>query len=174
MPKLNSICEEEIYSTIYTNEAERLPNHLYYKCGDIAVAEDLMQEAFIKLWNKCAEVLLDTVTGFLYTVSNRLFIDKVRSDKVVLNFEKSHFINNNSEDPYFILRTEEFRKKLESAISNLPDGQREAFLLNRIDKLTYKEIAKRLEISTTAVEKRMTKALIKLKSSIEEIKTMNI
>ena len=88
--------------------------------------------------------------------------------------QKTQILNNNSEDPHFILRTKEFREKLETAISNLPDGQREAFLLNRIDKLTYKEIAHLLEISTTAVENRMTKALIKLKSSIEELKTMNI
>jgi RNA polymerase sigma-70 factor (ECF subfamily) len=169
-----SICEEKTYSDIYTSEAEKLRNHLYYKCGDLVVAEDLMQEAFIKLWNKCAEVLIETVTGFLYTVSNRLFIDKIRSEKVALNFEKSQLPESNSPDPYFILRTEEFREKIETSISNLPEGQREAFLLNRIDKLTYKEIAERLEISTTAVENRMNKALLKLKTNIEEFKQYNI
>lgn len=74
---------------------------MYYKCGDLAVAEYLMQEASIKLWNKCAEVLFENVTGFLYTVSNRLFIDKIRSDKVALNFEKLRLPESNSPDPYF-------------------------------------------------------------------------
>jgi RNA polymerase sigma-70 factor (ECF subfamily) len=138
----------------------------------MAMAEDLVQEAFIKLWNKCRDVVYATVVGFVYTIANRLFLDKMRSNKVSLKFEKSQVMQNDNEDPLFILRTDEFRTKIEGAISELPDGQREAFLLNRIDKLTYKEIALRLEISETAVEKRMTKALIKLKSKIEEFKNI--
>lgn len=168
-----SICEEETYNNIYRNEAEKLRNHLYYKCGDFAVAEDFVQEVFLKLWNKCKDVVLETVVGFLYTASNRMFIDKIRSEKVSLKFEKKQLPQINSEDPYFQLRTEEFREKIETAISNLPDGQREAFLLNRIDKLTYKEIAVKLEISTTAVENRMSKALVRLKNTIEELHDFN-
>ena len=70
-------------------------------------------------------------------------------------------------------RTKEFRLKLETVISNLPEKQREAFLMNRIDKLTYKEIALRLEVSETAIEKRISKALIKL-NNISEIKDFSI
>jgi RNA polymerase sigma-70 factor (ECF subfamily) len=172
MPTTKSICEQEVYSDLYRTHAGQLRNHLYYKCGDMAVAEDLVQESFIRLWNKCKEVVFDTVVGFVYTVANRLFLDKMRSEKVALKFEKSLVTQNNNEDPLYILRTDEFRVKIEGAISELPDGQREAFLLNRIDKLTYKQIAERLEISETAVEKRMTKALVKLKSKIEEFKNI--
>ncbi len=167
-----SVCDKDVYSELYTKHAPQLRNHLYYKCGDLSVAEDLAQESFIRLWNKCKEVVFETVTGFLYTIGNRLFLDKVRSKKVVLKFEKEQVQQANHEDPYYIFRTKEFREKIEGVISDLPDGQREAFLLNRIDKLTYKEIAVRLEISETAVEKRITKALIKLKSKIEEFKNI--
>ncbi len=166
------VCDQEIYSNLYTEHAPLLRNHLYYKCGDLDVAEDLTQESFIRLWNKCKEVIYETVTGFIYTIANRLFIDRVRTEKVALKFEKEQIQQYDHEDPYYILRTEEFRNKIESVISDLPDGQREAFLLNRIDRLTYKEIAIRLQISETAVEKRMTKALIKLKTKIKELKNI--
>ena len=170
----DSVCEEQVYNTLYRQNAKNLRNHLYYKFGDLTQAEDVVQEAFIKLWNKCHSVVLEKATSFLYTVAKNLFIDKLRSKKVHLEFEKKQ--NHSSvdhQDPYFYLRTEEFKLKIESTISALPDKQREAFLLNRIEKLTYKEIAQKLEISQTAVEKRIANALLKLKE-ITEIKNFNI
>ena len=133
-----------------------------------------MHDTFHRLWNKCAEVVYEKVVGFLYRVSNNLFLDHVRSQKVSLKFEKSLLPKTDKSDPFFQLRTEEFREKLEEAISNLPDGQREAFLLNRIDKLTFKEIGEQLDISQTAVEKRIAKALLKLKETIAELKNYKI
>jgi RNA polymerase sigma factor (sigma-70 family) len=57
------------------------------------------------------------------------------------------------------LEEQEFKQQLEKAISDLPEGQREVFLLNRIDKKTYREIAEMLGVSVKAIEKRMHKAL---------------
>lgn len=169
-----SLCEEHIFEAVYRENAQKLRNHLYYKCGDMSVSEDIMQESFLRLWNKCKEAVLESVGGYIYTIANRLFIDQVRSKKVNLKFEKSQYARDNHEDPHYLLRTEEFRDQLEKAISDLPEGQREAFLMNRIDKLTYKQIAETLHISETAVEKRMTKALLNLKTKVEELKSYKI
>ena len=49
------------------------------------------------------------------------------------------------------------------AIADLPENQRIVFLMNRLDKKTYKEIAELLDISVKAVEKRMHKALKELR-----------
>lgn len=173
MNKSPSVCEEQIYNNLYKSHAESLRNHLYFKFGDLSQAEDIVQEAFIKLWAKCNSIILEKAGGFLYTVAKNLFIDKIRSKKVALQFEKSSVNLQDNEDPYFHLRTKEFKQRLESVISSLPEKQREAFLLNRIEKLTYKEIAQKLEISQTAVEKRIAKALIKLKE-ITELEKRNI
>jgi RNA polymerase sigma-70 factor (ECF subfamily) len=169
-----SLCDETVYNSVYLDNAEKLRNLLYYKCGDLNQAEDLVQEAFIKLWNKCAEVVHEKVGGFLYTVATHLFLDQVRSKKVSLKFEKTLVDQTEHEDPYFQLRSDEFRGKIEEAISSLPEGQREAFLLNRIDKLTYKQIAEQLNISQTAVEKRISKALTKLRLLIKELENFSI
>ncbi|WP_116769125.1 RNA polymerase sigma factor [Maribacter litoralis] len=168
-----SVCEERVYNQIYRTHAEVLRNYLYYKFGDMQRAEDIVHDSFVKLWNKCSSVVYDRVTGFLYKIARNLMIDNLRNKKVALKFEKGLVHVQENEDPYFKLRTKEFRSKLESVISNLPEKQREAFLMNRIDKLTYKEIALRLEVSETAIEKRISKALIKL-NSITEIKDFSI
>lgn len=167
MNKPLSVCDEDVYNNLYKTHAEGLRNHLYYKFGNLTQAEDIVQDAFIKLWGKCSTVIYEKAAGFLYTIAKNLFIDTIRSNKVALKFEKENFSIQDNEDPYFHLRTKEFKEQIESVISALPEKQREAFLLNRIEKLTYKEIAIKLEISQTAVEKRIAKALIKLKEITE-------
>lgn len=173
MGKEPSVCEESVYNSIYRTHAESLRNYLYYKFGDMERAEDIVHDSFMKLWSKCSTVVYDKVARFLYSISRNLMIDTLRTKKVALKFKKSLVIEQDNEDPYFKLRTKEFRIKLESVISDLPEKQREAFLMNRIDKLTYKEIAVRLEVSETAIEKRISKALIKL-NTITEIKDFSI
>lgn len=170
----HTVCHEQTYDVLYRTHFERLRNYVYYKCGDLDKAQDITQESFIQLWKKCADVLLEKVTGFIYTVANNLFLTEVRSQKVALKFEKGQRERPQANDPFFILRTNEFRDKIETAISDLPDGQREVFLMNRIDGLSYKEIAKLLEVSETAIEKRMSKALVKLRDKIEEFKKYKI
>ena len=169
-----SLCEEQTFSTVYDQDSEKIRNFLYYKSGDLQQAEDLMQDVFTKLWRKCKDVSFETVTGFLFKAANNLFLDQVRQNKVVLKFEKSQNISQKPDDPYFQLRTEEFKTQLESAISSLPDNQREAFLMNRIDKMTFKEIAQTLEVSQTSVERRVSQALSTLKDTIVELENLKI
>jgi RNA polymerase sigma-70 factor (ECF subfamily) len=65
------------------------------------------------------------------------------------------------------MEKDEFAKELQEAIASLPEKQRTVFLMNRIDELTYREIAQRLEIGVKAVEKRMHEALEFLMNKIE-------
>ena len=74
-----------------------------------------------------------------------------------------------NENPEFLLEEKEFMDKLQNAISDLKEGQREVFLLSRIDKKTYKEIAEMLSISVKTVEKRMTLALKQLREKVGNI-----
>lgn len=173
MSENQSVCEEKVYASLYKEHAESLRNYLYYKFGDMEKAEDTVQESFLKIWMKCKEVLFNKFKPFLYKISNNLVLDSLRKNKVALKFQKTLVDIQDNEDPYFILRTNEFKTKLENVISELPEKQREAFLMNRIDKLSYKEIAIRLEVSQTAIEKRISKALIKLKN-IPEIESFKI
>jgi RNA polymerase sigma-70 factor (ECF subfamily) len=65
------------------------------------------------------------------------------------------------------MQEDEYMKKLQTALSNLTEAQRTAFLMNRIEGKKFKEIAKLLDISTKAVEKRIYGALDKLRKDIE-------
>lgn len=160
-----SVCEEQVFKSVFDTHAEHLINFMYYKSGDRQQSEDLMQDAYGKLWQECSKVSIEKAKSFLFTVANNLFLNYVNHKKVVLKFEQRGHSDRNGESPEFLLEEAEFKLKLEAAIAALPEGQREVFLMNRIDKLKYKEIAERLGVSVKAIEKRMHKALAALRKT---------
>ena len=168
------VCEETNYQLLYEQHANQLRNFLYYKCGSLSQAEDMAHEAFIKLWENCSKVLFDKVKSFVFTVANRLFLNAVEHNKVKLNFEKSVSATNTSENPEHVLREKEFKIHLENAIGNLPQSQREVFLMHRIDRMSYQEIADLQGVSIKAIHKRMYKAMAKLKDAVQELNDYKI
>lgn len=170
MPHIhNSVCNETVFNQVYDLNSETLRNYLYYQCRDLQQAEDLVQNAFIKLYNNCKKVLFEKAKGFLYAVAKNEFYNQVAHKKVVLEYAKTPQRNADLETPEYIIEEDEFKEKLQAAINALPDGQREVFLLNRIDKKTYKEIAIMLDVSQKAIEKRMHKALVKMRKVVKNI-----
>ncbi len=157
--KNKSVCDLENFNLIYESNAKDLRNYLFYKFGDLETAEDIVQESFIRLWEKCLEIIFVKAKAFLFKIATNLSIDKKRHAKVVLNYEKRFNSHIDNQDPEFLLQEKEFMDKLQDTIGSLPEKQREVFLLNRIDKKTYKEISEILKISVKAVEKRMHNAL---------------
>ena len=157
------LCQEKVFQSVFMNQAERLRNFLFYKTGNLQQAEDLMQDAFGKLWENCAKVAIEKTKSFLFTVANNLFLNQMAHQKVVLKFENQGHSQQINATPQYLLEEKEFKKRLEKAISALPEGQRIVFLMNRIDKKKYREIAEELSISVKAVEKRMHQALSSLR-----------
>jgi RNA polymerase sigma-70 factor (family 1) len=165
---LTGICEEIIFANFFRSQAKTLRNYLLYKFGNEEQAEDVTQEAFIKLWENCSKVPLDKAKSFLYTVANNTTLNQIAHQKVVLQYSKNNILpQSTSESPEFLLEEEQFKIKLQKAIAGLSEAQRTAFLLNRIDGKKYHEIAEILEISVKAVEKRIHGALVELRKEIE-------
>ncbi len=152
----------------YDEYFESLRGFLYYKTGDIGLAEDIVQEVFIKVWEKRASVDRSTLKSFLYTIANNLMINHINHLKVVARHEGEVKVGQTKEreSPQFVLEEKEFEVKLNRCIESMPEGCREVFLMNRIDKLKYGEIAERIGVSVKAVEKRMSKALTIVREQI--------
>lgn len=165
----NSVCKPQVYESLYNKHAKDLRNYLFYKFGNLESAEDIVQESFIKLWQKCADVVLEKAKSFLYTIATNMFLNEKSHDKVVLKYQQIPQDDTNVESPEFLMLEKEYMDKLQKVLADLPDGQREVFLLNRIDKKTYTEIADLLNLSVKAVEKRMHNALIYVREKIGNI-----
>ncbi|MBT8259994.1 MAG: RNA polymerase sigma factor [Bacteroidia bacterium] len=164
-----SVCEQKTYEFLFDTYSKALYSFIYYKCGDVHQAEDVVQEAFIKLWNNCSKVAFEKAKSFLFTVARNLFLNDVAHKKIVLQHQLDFTPKVSNETPQFLLEEQEFMLKLKSAIADLPEKQREVFLLSRIDKKKYSEISEIVGISVKAVEKRMSQALVVLRKKIGDI-----
>ncbi len=159
---LNQVEFEQLFDQYF----ESIKNFVYFKTGNTAVSEDIVQETFIKLWERRTEIKKETVSSLLYTIASNLSKNHIKHQAVVFNFANKQRIHSYADTPQQILEGQEFKDKLEMALGSLSEAHRTTFLMNRIEKLTYVEIAKRLEISVKTVEKRMSVSLKQLYSSL--------
>jgi len=168
---ISNICEELIFSNFFKANVKTLKNYLYYKFGNEEQAEDVTQEAFIKLWENCGNVPIEKAKSFIYTVANNATLNQIAHQKVVLEYAKNNAPSMaTSESPEYKMEEDQFKVKLQNAIAKLSEAQRSAFLLHRIDGKKYHEIAEILDISVKAVEKRIHGALVELRKEIDNIR----
>lgn len=161
------VCKEAVYSEIYQRLSEGLWRFAYMRCGNSAQADDLCQDAFIKLWNNCKKVKPNLAKAFLYRVTSNAFLNQVAHQKVVHRYLHAPKAVQNDQSPQYLMEEKEFGQQLERALGRLTEAQRTAFLLNRIEGKKYTEIAELLGISVKAVEKRMSQALRKLREDLK-------
>lgn len=170
MEEQGDVCKENVFKNLFDSISQELHNFIYYKFGKDNNPEDLVQEAFIKLWDNCHKVSIENARGFLFTVANNLSINAAARAKTALNYRANNPGNEvDPENPQFKLELEEFDNRLKTALENLTEDQRTTFLMNRIDGLKHREIAELLGISQKAVEKRIYTALKKLKDELGNI-----
>ncbi len=157
---------KEEFKVCFDQYFEPIRKYLYYRSGNEHLASDITQEVFLKLWEKQIKYEGTRTKNLLYKIASDLFISHFRKNKVAENYTQSlsfDFHQANAEEAIYY---EELKTKYEKALALLPEKQRVVFLMNRIDELTYKEIAERLDLSVKAIEKRMTQAIASLKQQL--------
>lgn len=136
---------------------------------DKDIAEDIVQDVFINVWEK--REILDisiSVKAYLFksTINQSLnHIKKVSN----INQREARYSSEAGEDVNSteqIIALKETRQRIDAAINALPDGCRTVFILSRYEHLSYKEIASELGISVKTVENQMVKALKHLRKCL--------
>lgn len=154
---------EEIFNTWY----EPIRNYIFYKTGEMKVAEDISQDVFLKVWEKRDQVRPETIKPYLYKLAGNLFINRFEHRQVELKFRVDYQAGIYNENPEYEMQVKEFDRKLQEALGKLDERNRVVFLMNRVERYTYQRIAERLGIGVKAVEKRMSQALSFLKKEMD-------
>lgn len=146
--------------------------------GDIQVSQDLVQDAFLKLWEKTKnETTIVSPKAYLFQAVKNSCLNHHRHVSVTHSFEeeltvkinsleKSVYFENN--DPLQSLLELEIEDKIEDITKAMPEKCRKVFKMSRKDFLKNKQIAKELGISEKMVEKHISKALLLLRSGISD------
>ena len=126
-------------------------------------AEDLIQDAFIRFEAYRRHTEVEQPEAFLTRAVVNLSIDRHRHERTlpeteVLTDDTIAFDTGGQPDE--VLAGRQRLKKLSEGLDALPQRTREAFAMHRIDGLSQGEVARRLGITVSAVEKHIAKALM--------------
>jgi len=76
------------FKSIFDDNFDKIRNYVYFKCGNIQQAEDIAQEAFLKLWEKRNVVKKETLLSYLYRIAHNIFINQAKREQLSFNFQE--------------------------------------------------------------------------------------
>lgn len=135
--------------------------------GSADAAEDLVQEVFIAVWRRRAELAPAAVSrAYLYKAARHRALNALRHDRI------ARAASDSSEPTLAVASAEddlvqgEVETAVRAAIARLPERARLMFTLSRDEGLTYAEIATVTGVSVKTVETQMGRALRALRESL--------
>ncbi|MFA5818438.1 MAG: RNA polymerase sigma-70 factor [Bacteroidales bacterium] len=138
------------------------------------LAEEIVQETFIKFWENRASIKIDiSFKAYIFKSVHNNCINYLKKSDLIRRQSKQMFdeimyhnelaLQNFSSEIIESLVSDELESRLNNALDDLPPQSRKIFIMNRFDQLTYNEIAKELKISVNTVKTQMKRALKKLR-----------
>ncbi|HEV2363493.1 MAG TPA: sigma-70 family RNA polymerase sigma factor [Caulobacteraceae bacterium] len=132
-------------------------------------AEDCAQEVFARMLRSDQESI-ERPQAYLFTIAARVAIDwrrRRRTARVALHDPIDQFVLASGEgSPASVLEGREGLERVAEVLKELPEVTREVFLLNRLEGLTYTQLAARYAMTVKQIERHMVKALTRLRSRI--------
>ena len=158
-------------------------NFLYRQVGSSALAEDMLQEVFLRIIRTAPRYTRKAkFTTWMYTIARNLCVDQSRRAKHRQHPSLDQPLGRDSAGKRTLgdrmashgpavdrqAIGSELRDRLAEAISTLSDEQREVFLMREYHNLPFKEIAEIVGCSENTVKSRMRYALERLRQQLEE------
>lgn len=180
---MNTSEEKALFEAIKLNDEKAFEKlfHFYYShlclfatkiLRDDISAEEIVQDFFVKLWEKRTHLTIETsVKNYLFRSVKNLCLNYVQHNKIKLRHAQtiiSDAQNNTLKDEYYEI---DLAEKIEESILALPEKRQIIFRLSREDGLKYREIAEKLNVSIKTVETQMSLAIKTLRDKLKNYKT---
>ncbi|MEZ4843557.1 MAG: RNA polymerase sigma-70 factor [Bacteroidia bacterium] len=151
---------------IYIQNYESLCRFAQFYLDDAQLAEDAVQQLFLKLIdNKVNLTLIKNQKAYLMTSLKNQILNDLRKEKILVQLETEDFVAD-TVGLHEKLEATELHDKIKKLIEQLPEKCRYIFRLSREENMSYKQISELLEISPKTVENQISKALKYLKEKI--------
>jgi RNA polymerase sigma-70 factor (ECF subfamily) len=162
-----ALSEEELY-TCYRRLEKPLYNVLFRWLWHAQDCQDLIHDAFLRLWDKRANVDAAHIDNLAWTTALNLARNRLRWRRLWRSADTIDLPNDES-DPAEVTNRHQRELKLRAALKSLPTSQRHVVLLSEFGGLTTAEIAHVLGIPPGTVGSRKHLALAQLKKRFPEI-----
>lgn len=152
--------DEAAFSILFQLYHQQLGDYIYSLTGSLSIAEEIVQEVFVKCWTK-RQLLrnVESVRSYIFRLSRNHTLNSLRQvarEKASRNAWIHSAASVPEEEGIF---NETHFRLIDEAIDQLPPQQRKAYLLSRKEGLMYEEIARQMEISRETVKRHLQLAL---------------
>lgn len=162
------------FAELYKNEYFGVFRFLARKLGNDHEAQEITQDAFVKVWKLNEVDSIDNLKAFVYRVASNLAIDALRRKNVEDRYKGQLTVDESERmrlagvienaDQYEALARKQQVEAIMIVIQSLPRNCQIAFILNRFKGLNYNEVACRMGVSKSMIEKHVSKALAALRA----------
>ena len=170
---------EQEFKQIFNSYYPRLLRFAKEYVGDKYEAENIMQDVFLKLWEKRASLPMDiNLNAYLLTMVKNHCLDFLKHKQVIERYSINRQSVQQQETVFNYYAVSKFEPEqidietlerlAEKAIGELPEQCRKVFELSRYDGLKYREIAEKLGISVKTVETHISNALKILRVTLKD------
>jgi len=162
--------DPDAFGRLYDMYVDRVYRHVYYRVGNVADAEDLTQQVFLKAW-QAIDRYKRTASPFLawlITISHNLVVDfyRTRKDKTYLEAEVT--ANDLASSPERIAEARFEQQRLQRAILQLRSNEQQVIMMRFVEGFQYAEIAALLGKSEGAIRVMLHRALVALRRILEK------
>jgi RNA polymerase sigma factor (sigma-70 family) len=157
------------FAALYRSTIAPLRRYLARLLGNTSEAQDIAHDAYLRVYPTIEKQPVEKPEALLYTTARRLAINRLKRRSIApISREEANTDNAASTAPGVaqqVMARQELRL-LEQAISELPEGCRTVLLLRKVELLSHREIADRLGIAVSTVEKQHARALRLLRAAL--------
>lgn len=165
--KLKGGCHQS-FTTLFHLYGKKLYNFSYKYTQSHAESEEIVQEVFLKIWNKRDSINVKlSFNAFLITIAKNQIFNRIKKEASRRQYrqqiEPSELVSNETESKVIFADLEQIAN---NKIDSLPPKRKQIFLLRRDSGLSVKQIADQLGIAESTVENQMNRAIKTLKSNL--------
>jgi RNA polymerase sigma-70 factor (ECF subfamily) len=145
---------------LYECHAGAVRRFALYLCGDVAMADDITSDTFMRAWTASDRIRQPTVKSYLFSIARNAYIDLLR------RAARHTQLDENMPDTRISAQTHmeqsaEVRAVL-AALQQLPEMDRTVLLMRALDEMPYEEIAETLGITVVNAKVKVHRARLKL------------
>jgi RNA polymerase sigma-70 factor (ECF subfamily) len=167
---------KEAFEYLYANYYSALCQYASKYVADTDLAEDIVSQIFFRLYEKHDKFELKNVRSYLFQSVRNASLNHLRDKKESLTIEDSEDFFDLSGNAVFqfyaggleSMFLKDAQDALDAAMAELPPQTRKVIRLSRLEQLSNKEIAVKLDISVNTVETHITRALKKLRVALKD------
>jgi RNA polymerase sigma-70 factor (ECF subfamily) len=140
-------------------------------CDSFPLAEDIVQDLFVKLWDEKIYLKFDNaISPYLFKAVKNNTLQLIKKETKFVFQDIENVVNNlMEEEPLDFATLEEEKKKLFEQVEALPEKSKEVFKAIVLDNMKYKEVAEHLDISVNTVKTHYARALKQLRFKLDVI-----